>query len=63
MPFLPFYTSGIGFQYMDGNTVKSFSKDTIGFMLEMEALFKDLPNDRCSVTFTYRINTHPSSRF
>ncbi len=59
MPLLPFYTSGIGFQYMDGNTMKSFHKDSIGFMLEMEALFKDLPNDRCSVTVTYRINTHP----
>jgi hypothetical protein len=59
MPFLPLYTSGIGFQYMDGNTMKSFHKDTIGFMLEMEAFFQDLPNDRCSVTVTYRINTHP----
>jgi hypothetical protein len=59
MPLLPFYTSGIGFQYMDGNVMKSFHKDSIGFMLEMEADFKDLPNERCSVTVTYRINTHP----
>ena len=59
MPLLPFYTSGIGFQYMDGNTMKSFHQDTIGFMLEMEAFFEDLPNDRCAVTVTYRINTHP----
>lgn len=58
MPLLPFYTSGIGFQYMDGNVMKSFHKDSIGFMLEMEALFEDLPNERCSVTVTYRINTH-----
>jgi hypothetical protein len=58
MPLLPFYTSGIGFQYMDGNVMKSFHKDSIGFMLEMEALFEDLPADRCSVTVTYRINTH-----
>jgi hypothetical protein len=28
-------------------------------MLEMQALFEDLPNDRCSVTVTYRIDTHP----
>jgi len=62
MPLLPFYTSGIGFQYMDGNTMKSFHKDSIGFMLEMEALFTDLPNDRCSVAVTYRINTHPIFR-
>jgi hypothetical protein len=58
MPLLPFYTSGIGFQYMDGNVMKSFHKDSIGFMLEMEALFEDLPANRCSVTVTYRIDTH-----
>jgi hypothetical protein len=45
-----------------GNTMKSFHKDSIGFMLEMEALFTDLPNDRCSVAVTYRINTHPIFR-
>ena len=59
MPFLPFYSSGIGYQYMDGNTMKSFHKDSIGFMLQMEALFEDLPDDRCAVTVTYRIDTHP----
>ena len=59
MPLLPFYTGGVGFQYMDGNTMKSFHMDSIGFLLEMEALFTDLPNDRCRVTVTYRINTHP----
>jgi hypothetical protein len=59
MPLLPIYTSGIGFQYMDGNTMKSFHQDTIGFMLQMEAEFKDLPNDRSAVTVTYRIDTHP----
>jgi hypothetical protein len=59
MPLLPFYTAGIGFQYMDGNTMKSFHQDQLGFILEMEAFFEDMPNDRCSVTVTYRINTHP----
>ena len=59
MPLLPFYTTGIGFQYMDGNTMKSFHQDQLGFILEMEAFFEDMPNDRCSVTVTYRINTHP----
>jgi len=59
MSLLPFYTSGIGFQYMDGNVMKSFHKDSIGFMLQMEADFRDLPDDRCSVIVTYRIDTHP----
>lgn len=59
MPLLPFYTGGVGFQYMDGNTMKSFHMDSIGFLLEMEALFTDLPEDRCRVTVTYRINAHP----
>jgi hypothetical protein len=62
MPLPPLYTSGITFQYMDGNTMKSFHKDSIGFMLQMEAFFEDLPDDRCSVTVTYRIDTHPVSR-
>jgi hypothetical protein len=57
MPFLPFYTGGVGFQFMDGNTMRSFHKDSIGFLLEMEALFTDLPDERCRVTVTYRINT------
>lgn len=59
MPLLPFYTSGIGFQYLDGNKMKSFHQDSIGFMLQMEADFQDLPNDRSAVTVTYRIDTHP----
>ena len=25
----------------------------------MQAFFEDMPNDRCSVTVTYRINAHP----
>lgn len=62
MPLLPFYTSGIGFQYMDGNKMRSFHQDSIGFMLETEIQFQDLPNDRCAVTVTYRINTHPVFR-
>jgi len=59
MPLLPFHTSGIGFQYMDGNTMKSFHKDSIGFFLETEIQFIDLPNDRCLIRVTYRIHTHP----
>jgi hypothetical protein len=55
MPLLPFSGSGIGFQYMDGNTMKSFHQE-YGLILEMEALFEDLPADRCSVTVTYRIH-------
>lgn len=62
MPLLPFYSSGIGFQYMDGNTMRSFHKDSIGFMLETDIQFQDLPNDRSAVTVTYRINTHPVFR-
>jgi hypothetical protein len=38
--------------------MKSFHQDAIGFVLQMEAEFKDLPDDRCSVTVTYRIDTH-----
>ena len=58
MPLLPLYSSGIGFQHMEGNTMKSFQQRSIGFMLETETLFEDLPNDRCTVTVSYRIETH-----
>jgi hypothetical protein len=44
---------------MDGNTMKSFHKDSIGFFLETEIEFIDLPENRCTIRVTYRINTHP----
>jgi hypothetical protein len=59
MPFLPFRTAGIGFQYMDGNTMKSFHKDSIGFFLETDIEFIDRPENRCTIRVTYHINTHP----
>jgi hypothetical protein len=59
MPLLPFRTAGIGFQYMDGNTMKSFHKDSIGFFLETDIEFIDRPENRCTIRVTYRINTHP----
>jgi len=59
MPLLPFRTAGIGFQYMDGNTMRSFHKDSIGFFLETDIEFIDRPENRCTIRVTYRINTHP----
>jgi hypothetical protein len=59
MPLLPFRTAGIGFQYMDGNTMKSFHKDSIGFFLETDIEFIDRPENRCTIRVIYRINTHP----
>lgn len=59
MPFLPFHCSGIALQFMDGNVMKTFHKDSIGFLLEMEVHFKDLPNNRSLMTVIYKINTHP----
>lgn len=59
MPFLPFNCSGIALQFMEGNVMKTFHKDSIGFLLEMEVHFKDLPNDRSLITAIYKINTHP----
>lgn len=57
MPLLPIYTSGIGMQFMDGNVMRTFHKDSIGFLLEQETRFEDLPNQRCRVNITYKINT------
>ena len=59
MPFLPFRTGGIALQYMDGNVMKTFHQDAVGFLLEMEAHFFDLPNERSKVKAVYRIRTHP----
>ena len=59
MPFLPIYTSGIGFQYMaKPDVMVTFHKDSWGFLLEQETRFFDLPNNRCRVEVTYRITTH-----
>ncbi len=59
MPLLPFYNSGIALQYIDGDTMKTFHKDSIGFLLEMQAKFEDLPGDRSRVSVTYKINAYP----
>lgn len=59
MPFLPFTCSGIALQCIENNVMKTFHKDSIGFLLEMEVHFKDLPNDRSLITVIYNINTHP----
>lgn len=63
MPFLPVYTSGIGLQYMDGDTMKTFHKDSWGFLLEQDTAFEDLPDHRCRVTVTYQIDIHPWLKF
>jgi hypothetical protein len=58
MPFLPIYAGGIAMQIMEGDTMKTYHQE-LGFLLEMQARFEDLPNNRCRVTVTYEINTHP----
>lgn len=63
MPFLPLSTSGIGLQFMDGDTMRTFHKDSIGFLLEQATHFEDLPNDRCKVRVTYTIHAHPFFKF
>ena len=61
MSIIPFNTGGLALQYMDWEscTMKTFHQDSIGFLLEMEANFKDLSNDRSLITVTYKINIHP----
>ena len=58
-PFLPLWTGGLALQRMEGNVMKTTHQDLIGFLLEMEARFDDLPNDRCLITVTYKIDVHP----
>ena len=55
MPLLPFCCSGIALQRMEGNVMKTCHKDSVGFMLEMEVEFNDLPNERSLMRVTYNI--------
>lgn len=63
MPILGIPISGMGFQYMDGNCMKTFHKDSIGFLLEQETYFEDLPNERSKVTVIYKINVPAFLKF
>lgn len=59
MPLLPFSNSTLALQMMDGNVMKVFHRDMLGFLLEMEVHFDDLPNDRSLITVIYNIRCHP----
>ena len=56
LPFFPLWTGGLALQRMEGNVMKTVHQDLIGFLLEMEVKFDDLPNERCLITSTYNIN-------
>ena len=59
MPLLPLQSGGLALQFMENNVMKTIHLDGLGFLLEMEAHFFDLPNDRCLIKAVYNINTHP----
>ena len=59
MPIFGIPVSGMALQFMDGNVMKTFHKDTLGFLLEQETHFEDLPNDRSKVRVEYKIHVHP----
>ena len=56
LPFFPLWTGGLALQRMEDNVMKTTHQDLIGFLLEMEVKFDDLPNERCLITVTYSIN-------
>lgn len=55
VPIVPFYNQGIGFQFMEGNVMKTFHLDSVGFLLEMEVHFFDLPDNRSKMKVIYNI--------
>lgn len=55
VPIVPFHNQGIGFQFMEGNVMKTFHLDSVGFLLEMEVHFFDLPNNRSKMKIIYNI--------
>ena len=56
MPFLPLWSGGLALQRMEGNVMKTVHQDLIGFLLEMEVKFDDLPNEKSLITVTYNIH-------
>ena len=59
MPLLPFDNSTLACQWMDGDVMHVVHRDLIGFLLEMEVHFEELPNDRSLITVIYNIKVHP----
>lgn len=59
MPMLPFCNSTLACQWMDGDVMHVVHRDLMGFLLEMEVHFEDLPNDRSNITVIYNIAVHP----
>lgn len=55
MPLLPFTNSTIAVQFMEGDVMKVFHRDLMGFLLEMEVHFADLPGNRSLITVIYNI--------
>jgi len=63
IPIVPFSNQGIGFQMMEGNVMKTFHFDMVGFLLEMEVHFFDLPNNRSKMDIVYQIRVPYWMRF
>lgn len=55
IPIVPFQNEGIGFQYLENNVMRTIHKDSVGFMLDMEVHFFDLPNNRSRVKIYYNV--------
>lgn len=56
IPVVPFENEGIGFQYMpEPHIMRTVHKDTVGFMLDMEVHFFDLPNNRSRMKIYYNM--------
>ncbi len=59
MPLLPICNSTLACQWMEDNVMHVVHRDLMGFLLEMEVHFEDLPNDRSLITVIYNIQVHP----
>jgi hypothetical protein len=56
LPLINFATSSVGFMHLvSPNHIKSFQMGKLGLLMDQDIFFEDLPNDRCRVKGTYRL--------
>ena len=64
LPIINLKTSSVGFmQLVDPHHIKSYQMGTMGLLLDQDIYFEDLPNGRCRVKGTYRLEVPNALRF
>jgi hypothetical protein len=60
LPVINYKTSSVGFMHLiDPHHIKSYQMGKMGLLLDQDIYFEDLPNERCRVKGTYRMEVPP----